>query len=322
MICGSHFLSGLFGSSLCYHSLEFLNSALDTILFREFISPLFPGQGPARFRPYRWGYCRIQGPYLGPILCGMMMMIGFFIHRWLERNHHWLNPRIAFLIRIGIIGGILMTMSRGPWVGAVAGLVVAAASRAKNRAVAIAVLIIIGFLVGPPSFSAFRDYVNVDHRNSYNKNRQYADFRSISKSQQNADFRSINKSQQNAAYRRELVDNYKDVVISRNMWGWGRNEYPQIKKQRSIDNHWLLLALNHGLIALGFLIIIFFYMSLRLWFHGLNVFTPQSSGSLAFTLCSIYVAIFVTITTVLVGEANPTIFFPPNRLGGGTSSIR
>jgi hypothetical protein len=117
-------------------------------------------------------------------------------------------------------------------------------------------------------------------------------------------------AQETAAYRKELLDKYIDIALEHSVFGWGRNTWPKIASMPSIDNYYLLLALMHGLLALGFLVGIFLFMMARLFIHSMKVPYRKPSGStLGFTLLGIYASIAFSIATVYMGEQSLPIFF-------------
>lgn len=83
----------------------------------------------------------------------------------------------------------------------------------------------------------------------------------------------------------------------------------------SIDNYYLLLALMHGVIALGFLRLIFLVMMLRLFLHSMLAPPAEPRGSnLGFTLLGIYAATGFSIATVYMGGQVIPPLFPLCRL--------
>lgn len=248
---------------------------------------LFPGQGTEWYTTFRYGFTRIAGPYAHAILAGLVLMIGYRLQRWLEWSGGWertfkLLPGLpiskARLITLGLIGGIVMTMVRGPWLGGIAGGVIAAIGRARNRKRAMIWVAAAGIAVGLPGAALFKAYVSVG--------------RAGAKSE----------SQETAAYRAELIDKYVGIAGKRMVWGYGRNTWPKISTAPSIDNYFLLLWLMHGLVAVGFFVAAMALTTFRLVRSDMRRPPPQPSGSgFGFTLAGIYVALFVTLGTVYMG---------------------
>lgn len=248
---------------------------------------LFPGQGTEWYTTFRYGFTRIAGPYAHAILAGLVLMIGYRLQRWLEWSGGWertfkvlpgLPISKARIITLGLIGGIIMTMVRGPWLGGIAGGVVAAIGRTRNRKLAMIRVAVVGVVVGLPAVTAFKAYVAVGRAGAKTE------------------------SQETAAYRAELIDKYVGIAQERLVWGYGRNTWPKISTAPSIDNYFLLLWLMHGLVAVGFFVAAMVLTSFRLVRSDMRRPPPQPIGSgFGFTLAGIYVALFVTLGTVYMG---------------------
>jgi hypothetical protein len=262
---------------------EFRMGATPWILLRKF----YPNQGLEWVTTFRYGFARVGGPYGHAILAGLMLAVGFRLQRWLEWSGQW-EPRFrwlkwlkiskARLITIGLIGGMVMTMVRGPWIGGVAGALLTSVSRRKHRHRAMLVITIAVIVVGIPASSWFYAYAAVG--------------RAHAKTQ----------SQETAAYRLELLDKYVATGMKHAAWGYGRNTWPRVPGAPSIDNYYLLLFLMHGGWALGFLVIVMLGMIVRL--VSLELKLPISvplGGSLGFTLAGIFLLYAVTIATVYMG---------------------
>lgn len=255
--------------------------------FRLVLDRFFPGQGAGWVTTFRYGFARIAGPYGHAILAGVMLVVGYRLQRWLgwgrawEPDFKWL-PRLGFskssVITVGILAGVVMTMCRGPWIGGVLAAGVGMLGRAKNRKRALILVLGVLVFVGVPLFIGFMSYASVGRANA----------------------KTV--AQESAAYRKELIDKYVAIAVERSVWGWGRNTWPKVEGMPSIDNYFLLLALMHGIVALAFLLAIFFVMMGRLFYRGMR--SPPSrlpGSSLAFTLCGVFAAIFVSIATVYMG---------------------
>jgi hypothetical protein len=253
--------------------------------FQLILSRFFPYQGTGWVTTFRWGFARTAGPYGHSILCGLLFVIAYRIHRWLEWNHYWEKrfrslPNIdkGLLLRIILIGGALMSMVRGPWIGGVLGGAVAIIGNARNpRRQAILVGLVM-LAIGIPVGSAFYSYVSVGRANA----------------------KSV--AQESAAYRKELIDKYMSVAEDHAFLGYGRNNFPEVPGMPSVDNYYLLLALWHGFTATVILLILFFGLTIRLFRRGfLEAELGLPQPSLSFTLAGILIAIVFTLGTVYMG---------------------
>ena len=259
------------------------------IVFNRF----FPGQGDGWVTTFRYGLPRIAGPYGHAILAGLVLIVGYRIARWLEWSRLW-EPRFkkfrlpaskARIITSGILAGCAMTLVRGPWLGGLAGAAIVAVGRAKNRRKALLMMAAGVFFIALPVGAWFYSYASVGRANAQSD------------------------SQETAAYRKELIDKYIDIALTRSGLGWGRNTWPKVSGMQSIDNYYLLLALMHGLIADGLLIAIIVMMVTRLIRFEMKLPASGPPGSsLGFTLAGIYVVYTVTIATVYMGLAVIPLF--------------
>ena len=261
--------------------------------FRAALDDFFPGQGTGWVTTFRWGLARVAGPYGHAILAGAILVVGYRLQRWLEWTGGWGRSFAATvwtskgrLITLGLVAGIVMTLVRGPWIGGIAGGVLTGIGLVSNRKAAVGAVIALFLLVGVPAAIAVYSWASVGRANAKTT------------------------SQETAAYRKELIDKYVDIVMERPAFGWGRNSWPRVTGMPSIDNYYLLLALMHGLAALGFLAALFLWMMVRLIRHGMSVpvYALPRGGSLAFTFFGIFAAIAVTIATVYMGNQLMPLF--------------
>jgi hypothetical protein len=188
------------------------------------------------------------------------------------------------LLTIALLLGTLMTVARGPWIGALVGAAIVAVGRAADRprALRLAVAALTaGALIGSWLLA------------------EYLDIRPGA---------VMTASQESALYRKELMEKYLAIALDRAWLGWGLTTWPKVRGMPSIDNYWLLLALMHGVPAMALLLgmlLLATAQCLRLgWRH------PRDAPSPAFTLAGIFVAVIVSLGTVYLGEqVLPIVFF-------------
>ena len=267
--------------------------------WRMILDPFFPWQGLGWVTTFRWGFARVAGPYGHAILAGIILVTGYRIQRWLEWNNLW-EPRFKKLpplpfprfftktriITLGLLGGVIMTMCKGLWLGAMLAAGATAIGRSRNKKSAVRILTAGFIFIGIPIIIAFWSWASVG--------REHA----------------TSDSQETAAYRKELIDKYVDIAVERSWWGWGLIKWPKVLGMPSIDNYYLLLALMHGLLALGCFVGLIFYMSRRLFVRGMRA--PPNlprGGSLAFTLLAVYIAIGFSVATVYMGNQVVPLLF-------------
>jgi hypothetical protein len=260
--------------------------------FLRYLGELFPGQGLGWVTTFRHGFARVAGPYSHAILAGIMVVIAYRLARWLQWGGHW-EPRFgwlpalplskAALISLVLAVGSLMTIARGPLLGAALGaVVIMVGSSPRRRQLLPAVAV--GFVVlVPVGYLALMSYLDVQPG------------------------MAMTMSQESAMYRKVMIERYIDIAIEHTALGWGRNTWPKLPGMSSIDNYYLLLSLMHGLIATGLLLFLFAWQGVRLFRRGMA--EPHDSNSLALTFAGILLAVFVTLGTVYLGEqVMPALF--------------
>ncbi len=249
----------------------------------------------------RWGFGRISGPYAHAILAGTLLVAGLLFSMWLASRGHWetkfewfrwLPGRKSTYITLGLLGGVWMTQSRGPWMGGVFGLLLLLAGRAHNVRRALRNSVLLALAV----FAVFSFYTS-----------RYTDTHQVAATQ----------DQENAMYRRELIDNYTPVVASGGLLGHGLL-FPSIEGQRSIDNEYLNIALQQGYLGLGAFLLIIGLTGWRL-LRACLLASNQEDVTFCFCLLGVFASICMTISTVYLGAQLNTFFF---LLAGWAQGIR
>jgi len=260
-------------------------------LWHLWLGPFFPGQGTGWVTTFRHGFARIAGPYSHAILAGIILAIAWRLARWLQWAGHW-EPRLRALklpgkksdwINGSLLAGILMTVARGPWLGGLAGGVFMWISHGRMRSqrlwcvVAFFAVALIGGNVAMDAYLEVKPGA------------------------------IMTQSQESAIYRKELMEKYQTIAVEHAWLGWGRNTWPKVGGMESIDNYYLLLALMHGLLALGLLVMLMAWMLIRLLRRGLQ--EAAGAASLSFTFASIIIMVFISLGTVYLGEQVMPAFF-------------
>ena len=273
-------------------------------LFRPGFVRFFPGQDPAWFTQLRWGFGRIAGPLSHSILMGCILSTALLMCVWLARSGHW-EPEFRWLGKIpfskpqsiggGLLIAMLMTLSRGPWLGAVFGVVIAAVGSASNykRAMryAVVLLVILGAL-------------------TYVGGKVYIESTKEVETRPGVHFYNETEEVQSLAYRERLIDQYVAIAMQRPLWGWGRANWPTVPGLASVDNNYLFIALNTGLTGVAFFVAILAVGFWRLFASGFvdESLAPQER-SFHFTLIGVILAVAVTTTTVYLGsQLYPLLF--------------
>jgi hypothetical protein len=248
------------------------------------LDKFFPGQNNW-VTTFRWGFTRIAGPYGHAILAGIILVAGFRIQRWLQWRGHWGEGRKAQLITLGLLGGIIMTMVKGAWLGAIVAAGLMSVGRSKKPAVALTILGVLAVVILIPGFIWLKSWAGVGRENAKTT------------------------TQETAAYRWELVEEYGGVAMDHAALGWGRGRWPAVPGFPSIDNYYLLLLLDHGIIALLLLWYIFLGSSIRLMIRGARAPPGSEIRLLTFALASIYGLYFAALATVYLGAQTIQFLF-------------
>jgi O-Antigen ligase len=277
--------------------------------FQMILGRFFPGQ-EGWVTTFRYGVARIAGPYGHAILAGVVFAVAYRVQRWLQWNGYW-EGRLKWLplpaarfMTWAIAAGSVMTLCRGPWIGAFFGMIAILLGRAANRRLALTIILVLIVAVGAPAYLGVKSYVSVGR----------------------AGAKSV--SQETAAYRKELLDKYIAIAQEHAAFGWGRNGWPRVPGMPSIDNYYLLLALMHGVTALALLLSVFIWMIARLGRFGWARPWSSPAGSLSFSLLGAYLAAMVSIATVYLGMQAVQVLFLMTGwaegliLGGGESAAQ
>jgi hypothetical protein len=254
---------------------------------------LFPDQLVGWVEQTRWGFGRAAGPFAHAILAGMIFLMGMIYCLWLRKFapnwgtrkiFHGLPLTVRGLVLWAIVGGLLMTQSRGPWIGA--GLALVFALLVRKLPLGKATLTFVLFLA---AFSAIAYYygmrytdVDINHARS--------------------------EEQRNAVYRRELWQTFAPIIKERKAFGWGITTLPTLNGQRSIDNQYLLLAATQGLVGLGLFLVILLGSTARL-----SRLARQKLGAedraLVFAHLTVLMGMMTALSTVYLGEQALLLLF-------------
>ncbi len=279
-------------------------------LFDELVGKI-TGEDSGWGRQTRWGFARIAGPYGHAITAGMMFSTGVLLQLWLSGTKSWESSKALRFFRTNRRGkavtwavclGLFMTQSRGPWIGFAFGLIIASVGFAKDRRRA-ATYATIGLIVAV-------SFTSIVLKN-YTEEKAYTGTGG-----------DIN--QQDAAYRANLINVYGPLVAQGGFWGWGtptliyRGVHGWVAGQTSIDNEYILLAMQQGYFGIGLLIAMFLasiYRMIRL------CATLRSRQDVIFAYCLLgsLLALAFSISTVALQDPMIQVAF---LLFGWTQSVR
>lgn len=268
---------------------------MGTNVWQLMFGSFFPGQG-GWVTTFRFGLARASGPFGHCLVAGIMMAAGYRFQRWLQWSEAWpkkmkylnwvpwFTPAQFFTLMM--LGGAFSTLGKGQWLAGIVAAGIVIIGRSKQRVAAMTAVIAGMIFVGLPLLIAFLNYASVGRANAADDN------------------------QETAAYRYELVSEYMDVAKEHLWFGWGLMKWPEVPGFESIDNHFLLTYLNHGVIVVSLLLGIIFVMMGRLIHHGMTQPLSEPIGSsLAFTLAAIFLMYFIAVATVAMMGQSCTLFF-------------
>ncbi|MFO1413344.1 MAG: O-antigen ligase family protein [Burkholderiales bacterium] len=264
----------------------------------KLLSPFFPDAGSGL--SLRWGLARTAGTFEHPILACIMIVAVYRLHKWLAWSGEWDRPQagvLAFLQRMGrfipiafkhqvsivLILMALMTISRGPWIGAFAGAALAAVGNLRNRRRGLAIFFAVlaaAAIVGQLALDAY-----ITPREG----------------------EILSGEAKTMLYRKVMIDQYKAFLLERVWTGWGLTKVPKIPGMESVDNAFFLLALQHGVIALALFVLIFVYAIASQIRLGLRA--PAGTPPLGFTFSGIYLMCFIAFSTVYMGSQTEPMLF-------------
>jgi len=222
-------------------------------------------------------------------------MIGFSLALWMERSKLW-EPRFkrwhfiklskARILTLAMVAGMVLTMVRGPQIGAVIAFAITIIGAGRDPAKRAWLVLAIALAIGIPAGISGYQYAAVGREHAKTT------------------------SQESAAYRKELIDKYEAIAMEHVWIGWGRNEWPKVSGMPSIDNYYLLLALMHGFTASVILLTILIGSIVRLMRNGFRAAPLKPRGSsLSFCLAGAFAGFMFAILTVYMGDSIIPIFF-------------
>jgi hypothetical protein len=254
---------------------------------------LFPDQPMEWPVQMRWGFGRAAGPFAHAILAGMIFMMGLIYCLWLRRfSPQWGTRRVINgppltvrgLVLWAIVGGLLMTQSRGPWIGVGLALVFALLLRKLplGKATLTFALVLAAFSIVAYYYGERYTDVDINHARS--------------------------EEQRNAVYRRELMQTYLPLIEERKVFGWGITTLPTLNGQRSIDNQYLLLAATQGLTGLGLFLLILLGSMARLYRLARKPL-EREDRALVFAHLTVLLGLMTALSTVYLGEQAVLLLF-------------
>ncbi len=272
----------------------------------KILSPLFPHVTSGL--SIRYGLARTAGNFEHPILACIMIIVVYRLHRWLSWQGIWEQTQTGWLgwfqkqsrrfpiafqhqISIALIVMALMTISRGPWIGAFTGAILTMVGNAKDRKKWLIIALLVLLIGGVAGQLALDAYITP------------------------REGEILSGEAQTMLYRKVMIDQYRGFLMEKLWTGWGLTTVPKIQGMESVDNAFFLMALQHGILAPTLFIIIFLYAIISQVKFGLQAAPGETP--IGFTFSGIYLMCFVSFFTVYMGsQTEPMLFL---LLGWGES---
>jgi hypothetical protein len=256
-----------------------------------FFSHFFPGQWGGFVTQIRWSFGRLAGPYTQSEFAGMILMTGLILAIWLRTSGYEGNETVPVTPlsrkRLNVIIALIfltlfMTQARGPWIGTLIALPVAALGRAKRPGRQAMILFLFALLVGVPTYVVGKSYI-AGPRKDYGSERE------------------------TAQYRAELIDNYIPLAKVGGAWGWGY-PFPTVDGQTSIDNEFLFAWVVQGAVGISAFLILFLETIAALVRLASRTMSAYDR-SLALALLGIILGFAFILSTVYLGAQSYQVFF-------------
>lgn len=184
---------------------------------------IWPASVPWDGALYRAGIRRVAGPFAHPICQGFYFSLVIPLAVWLADRRLPARRAVRVLLLLGLVLGLLTSVSRGPMLGTVLALALARFGWSPLRLPLTLLGLPLAALAALVLATEFSAYVGVQRGEA------------------------ASEAQETAAYRAEMLERYREVVMESPWTGYGRYQFPVVGGLKSIDNQYLFLALTHGL---------------------------------------------------------------------------
>jgi hypothetical protein len=254
-------------------------------VFDDLLRKIWPQSVPWGGGMRRGGLKRAAGPFGHPICAGYFFTMFVPLAIWLWKNDYFkLKKHGLWVVALCILGGIT-SISRAPIAGIFIGFVIIWYGWSKNKGIPtifLACFLTLTSMLVVPKLIA---YVNVTRATAETED------------------------QRNAAYRKELLDNFDEVIAEKPLFGWGRFGVPVIKGLDSIDNEYLVIATASGYTALYAYVACIVWVLVRLTFFVFTRDPTSQEARLAWCLIAGVLSAAFTQFTVYAGTQTVQFFY-------------
>ncbi len=263
-------------------------------IWQKVLGVFFGNQGWIWTARYRSGLPRLSGPFAHAILFATAMFSVFWLAMWTARKKAWKQNVIGIpaqlfgylLALILLIAGVA-GLSRGPFGAWFVAASIVLIGFTKYRWALFSIMMLVLAALSIQVIDLLSEYANL----------------------QRSDV-GFGTMQETVVYRTHLLQNYIDIANQSYLWGWGKENFPLIPAQKSIDNYYLLLYLEHGIFSLSSFTLMFLYVSLKLFVRVMSQPVVQPLGScLGIHLLGILVVFAISVATVYLGQQLLAMYF-------------
>ena len=278
----------------CLESRFFIN------VFDEYLRKIWPHYvtWDVGFVMSRAGFKRAMGPFSHPIISGFWFTISLPLAIWNHSEKHFQDTYRGKAVVILNALGLLTSISRGPILGGLVGLLIIYYGWSRNKGTILTVAAVTFSILLMAVLPSFLQYISVTRATA-----------------QNID-------QQNAAYRKEMLEAYVDVVAERPFTGWGRFSVPVVNGMDSIDNQYMGIALQSGIITLAFFIVFLLWTLKNLYHCSKDSPFQDSHARLGWCLIAGWVSSIFIMGTVYLGGQMIQYLFIMAAIGRAINNIK
>ena len=251
------------------------------------------GIHPGWFVQLRGGTARIATCFSGAIVAGMMFMIAAALNYYLvqiykldkSRLGPWMSKLQKYKLPFFLLPMfVFMTGSRMPLACTVLEFLLLQIPRFKSLRTGLIVILLLVAIGGGPVYSYFERYTSV------------------------SEDQVTDEAQSSAIYRKQLLVNYAPILEAGGWLGWGSLNPPLVIGQSSIDNGYMLVQLAQGKLG-EYTFELMQLESVLALALCVARFKSKESQFLVFSLLGALIGLYVSLSTVGLGEQTPQVLF-------------
>ena len=251
---------------------------------RDFWPVYDTGMGGVFVYP-RWGFFRIQGPFVHSIICALAYTLVWPLSLWLAQTKQGGSTAKAWFYAFWCWWGLMMTMSRGPMIGGYLAAGLYAMGQSKFRLQLFITAVFFAALLSIPISFKVAEYMSLTRETA------------------------TSESQETVIYRKDLIFNYIGYIQKRPYLGYGFLNLPQVGDQKSIDNAYILWGLSWGVFPVIAILFLGGGAIISLAKLGFNSRIDEKPRKLAWAIAGGMAGSMFTIATVYFAYPTNTMFY-------------